>query len=533
MSDASRDQYALRIQNLSKTFPGQRALDDVDFELEAGEVHALVGQNGSGKSTLIKIMAGFHDADPGATFEANGEPFELSGPESSTRAGIRFVHQDLALVPTLDTLDNLALGRGYFRSSTGTISWRREAQAARELLADLGYAFNLRVPVARLVAAERTGIAIARALQGWEGGAHVLFLDEPTAALPAGEVQRLFEVVAMVKQRGVAVVYVSHHFSEVFAICDRVTVLRDGRKITTRRVQDLDESALIELTVGRSIQRMDRREHELDARGDVILDVKGLKGKVLQGIDFSIRSGEIVGFAGVNGSGREEVAELVLGSVPRAGEVSVDRKRVESGQPADAMACGMSLVPANRLAEGILADMTLRENMTIGSLSRHIGPAGLNRREERRDVRTWLDKLEVQPARSEARISRLSGGNQQKVVLARALRREPRLLLLDEPTQGVDVGAKASIHKIVDEVAESGACVLVASTEAEELIRLCHRIVVLAAGRIRTILDAAQTSADELTELVLGNAVAALVNPPTGSETLDSSDGKVYGEGVV
>jgi ribose transport system ATP-binding protein len=509
MTDANETPLALRIENLSKTFPGQRALDSVDFELVPGEVHALIGQNGSGKSTLIKVLAGFHEADPGATVEVGGEPLVLGSADATLKAGIRFVHQDLALAPSLDTLDNLALGRGFYTSVAGTISWRKEARAARELLAELGYSFNLRVPVSRLAAAERTGIAIARALQGWEGGAHVLFLDEPTATLPAGEAERLFEVVRMVKARGVAVGYVSHHFSEVFALCDRVTVLRDGRKIATRNVSEIDEPALIELTVGRAIQRLDRREHETAPRDDVVLNVEGLSGRVLSGIDFSIHAGEILGFAGVTGSGREEVAGLVFGSLQRGGEVALDGKPIPPGQPAVANARGVTLVPSNRLTHGILPDMTLRENMTLGSLSRFINVAGLHPRAEREDVREWLTKLDVQPPRSEARIARLSGGNQQKVVIARALQRDPRLLLLEEPTQGVDVGAKASIHKIVDEVAESGACVLISSTESEELIRLCHRIVVLTGGQIRTVLDASKTNADELTELVLGTATAA------------------------
>lgn len=509
MSDANATEDALRIENLSKTFPGQQALDGVDFDLKAGEVHALVGQNGSGKSTLIKVLAGYHPPDPGVRVYVKGEPLELNGAEATLEAGIRFVHQDLALVPTLNTLDNLALGRGYKRGAAGTISWRREAKAARELLGELGYDFNLRVPVSRLAAAERTGIAIARALEGWEGGAHVLFLDEPTATLPAGEAQRLFEVITMVKQRGVAVGYVSHHFSEVFALCDRVTVLRDGRKVATRNVSELDESQLTELTVGRAIQRMDRRQTEVVTRDDVVLEARGLGGRVLQDVEFSVHAGEIVGFAGVTGSGREEIAELLFGAVPRAGEVVVDGEPVPPDTPTRAMARGMSLVPTNRLAQGILADMTLRENMTVGSLDRHITIAGLNRRGERKDVAEWLGRLEVQPPRPEARIARLSGGNQQKVVIARALRRDPRVLLLDEPTQGVDVGAKASIHKIIDEFASSGACVLVASTESEELIRLCNRIVVLAGGRISKIVDASAIDADALTEMVLGGATTA------------------------
>jgi ribose transport system ATP-binding protein len=504
MVDASPDTPALRIRQLSKTFPGQRALIDVDFELAAAEVHALVGQNGSGKSTMIKVLAGYHEPDPGATVEVAGQPLALGDAAATLAAGLRFVHQDLALVPTLDTLDNLALGRGYVRNGAGTISWRREAGAARELLRELGYDFNLRRPVSHLSAAERTGIAIARALQGWEGTAHVLFLDEPTATLPAGEAHRLFEVINMVKQRGVAVGFVSHHFTEVFAICDRVTVLRDGRIVGTRQVADIDEPHLIELTVGRAVQRLDRRDHEAAPRDDVVLRVSGLAGRVLQGIDFEVHSGEIVGVAGVTGSGREEVPQLVFGVSDRQGDVTVDAKSVRSGRPAESMARGMALVPSNRLTQGVLADMNLRENMTLGSLGRYIGPMGLRRGAERADVGEWLERLEVQPPRSEARLAKLSGGNQQKIVIGRALRLEPRVLVLDEPTQGVDVGAKAAIHKIIDEVAESGASVLVASTESEELVRLCHRIIVLTNGRIRTIRKASEITADELTELALG-----------------------------
>ncbi len=474
-----------------------------------GEVHALIGQNGSGKSTLIKVLAGFHEADPGAIIEVDGEPLELGSAEATLEAGVRFVHQDLALSRpwTHSTISPWAAGTTPRPRARSPGARRRATRASYS--AELGYSFDLRKPVSHLAAAERTGIAIARALQGWEGGARVLFLDEPTATLPAGEAERLFEVVRMVKSRGVAVGYVSHHFSEVFALCDRVTVLRDGRKIGTRTVSEIDEPALIELTVGRAIQRLDRREHDTAPRKDVVLNVEGLTGRVLTGIDFAIHAGEIVGFAGVTGSGREEVAELIFGSAKRGGEVTLDGESVPPDQPATAVSRGMSLVPANRLANGILPDMTLRENMTLGSLSRYITVAGLHPNAEREDVREWLGKLEVQPPRPESRIARLSGGNQQKVVIARALKCDPRVLLLDEPTQGVDVGAKASIHKIVDEVAESGACVLVSSSESEELIRLCHRIVVLANGHIRTVLEASKTHADELTELVLGTATVA------------------------
>jgi ribose transport system ATP-binding protein len=510
MTGSGSSTPVLAVSHLSKTFPGQAALTAVDFDVVPGEVRALVGQNGSGKSTLIKILAGYHAPDAGSEVTVAGYPLTFSDPRAAMAAGLRFVHQDLALIPALDTLDNVALGRGYERARGGTISWRREAESARVLLHEFGYDFDLRAPVSKLTASERTGIAIVRALQGWEGQAHVLFLDEPTAALPASEVQRLFEVIRMVQRRGVAVVYISHHFSEVFEIGDRVTVLRDGRVVTTRAVTDLDEPELIELTVGRAIRRADVRKRGVRTPGDTVaLRVRGLTGRLLRGIDLDVHTGEVVGVAGITGSGREELASLVFGAAQRGGGVEVNGYAVKPGRPDRSVARGMVFVPADRLVSGILADMSVRENLTIGSLLRYMSRLGLRIRAEIADAETWLERLQVVPRRSEAIIARLSGGNQQKVMLGRALRLEPRVLVLDGPTQGVDVGAKAAIHDIIDGVANRGAAVLVASTESAELVRLCDRVLVLAAGRVQTVCIGAETSPEELEELTMGGALAA------------------------
>jgi ribose transport system ATP-binding protein len=503
---------ALRVRGMSKTFPGQRALSDVDFDLRPDEIHALVGQNGSGKSTFMKILAGFHEPDPGGACEVDGHQLAFSDPQDTLASGLRFVHQDLALIPALDALDNLALGRGYERRRGGTISWRREAAAARTLLADLGYDFDLRAPVGRLTAAERTGIAIARALQGWEGGAKVLVLDEPTASLPAGEVERLHDVIRTIRGR-VAVIYISHHFTEVFAICDRVTVLRDGRVIGTHDVAEIDEDHLIQLTIGRRIQRLEARVRVSGARSGVALAVQGLTGKVLKAVDLEIRDGEVLGVAGLTGSGREEIAGLVFGADDRVGTVSLAGKVVPGGNPARSMRAGMALVPAERAAIGLLAGMTLQENITLSSLDPYMSRAGLSKRREREDTVSLLNRFEVVPPDPEALIAKLSGGNQQKVLIGRAMRLAPRLLILDEPTQGVDVGAKAAIHGLIDQAAADGASVLVASTESEELVRLCDRIIVLRGGRVRTVVSAAETTPDELTELTLGGAITGEPRP--------------------
>jgi ribose transport system ATP-binding protein len=397
-ADASptSDIPALSVRGLTKTFPGQRALDDVDFEVVAGEVHALVGQNGSGKSTLIKTLAGYHVPDDGIV-DVAGTRLDLGNPHASAVAGLRFVHQDLALVPLLDAVDNLALGRGYQRNAVGSIRWRRERAAAREVLSDLGYDFDLRTPVGKLRAAERTAVAVARALQDYGAPPRVLVLDEPTASLPAAEVAQLYEVIRAVTRRGVAVVYISHHFNEVFAISDSVTVLRDGRIVATRTTASLDEDELIDLTIGRELRRRDTRPSAQKPDREVVLSVRGLGGGVVDGIDFEVHAGEVVGVAGVTGSGREEVAPLVFGARQRDGEVAMDGITLPAGRPDLSLRRGMALVPAERLANAALVDRTLTENTTLGHLRPYATPAGLNRRAERADVLEWLDRLEVMP----------------------------------------------------------------------------------------------------------------------------------------
>lgn len=496
----------LEIGGLSKTFPGQKALDRVHFELQPDEIHALVGQNGSGKSTFIKILAGYHDPDPGAEATIDGQTFRLGDSVAAFDAGLRFVHQDLGLAPTLGTLDNLALGRGYLRGPTGTISWRREARAARQLLGSLGYDFDIGVPVAGLAAAERTGIAIARALQGWEEQARILVLDEPTASLPAAEVDRLFEVLRMVHRQGVALIYVSHHFGEVFEISGRITVLRDGAVVSTEVTSEIDESHLIELTIGRAIISLEAKleaapstEH---AEQPPALRVRSLGGETIRSLDLDVAPGEIVGFAGVTGSGREEVAGLIFGGDARSGQVFIEGVEVQSRRPDLSMRSGMAFVPADRLANAAFLDMTLRENTTISHLAPFCGLMGMDRAAERTEAEVWLHKLEVMPPKPEAVIATLSGGNQQKVIMARALRLEPRALILDSPTQGVDVGSKASIHAFIREAAALGAAVIIASPESEELSLLCDRIIVLSGGEVRAIRPR-NTSADELTDLTL------------------------------
>lgn len=479
---------ALRIEHLSKTFPGQRALDDVTVEVAASEVHALVGQNGSGKSTIIKILAGYHQPDPGGSAWVDGAALTLGDGPAAAGAGIRFVHQDLGLVGTVSTVENLALTIGYRTGLGRRINWRRERAAASAALAALGAPdIDVRAPVASLPAAQRTIVAIARALIGWEDGARLLVLDEPTATLPNDDVRRLFDVIHRLKDRGVAILYVSHHLDEVFELANRVTVLRDGRKVGTVEVSRLDHDALVELIVGHHVEQATSSE---GIAGRAALSVRGLRGGTVKGVDFDVHEGEIVGLAGITGSGREDVIGLITGQRPRDdGRVLIADDEVANYQPRSAMNAGAAFVPSDRAVRGAVGTMSVRENLTLTDLSRHVQGGRLRRNREIAEAVDWIQRLSIKTTSSEALITSLSGGNQQKVMFGKALRLTPRVLLLDEPTQGIDVGAKEQIHRLVDAAAAiEGVATLVASTDTDELVRLCHRVLVLVDGRITATL---------------------------------------------
>ncbi|MFI0447416.1 sugar ABC transporter ATP-binding protein [Actinomadura sp. 6N118] len=499
---------ALRVKGLSKSFPGQRALADVDLDIAPGEIRGLVGQNGSGKSTLIKVLAGYHAPDPGATVEVAGTALPLGAPGAGDAAGLRFVHQDLGLVPTLDTVDNLALGRGYETGPTGLVRWRRERAAARSALERLGYHFSVRRPLGELSVSERTAVAVARALSRHATPPRVLVLDEPTANLPDTEVERLFSLVRSVRDSGVAVLFVSHHLDEVFGLCDTVSVLRDGRHVATVPVSGLEENALVELMIGRRLEQYDAPAAVPGTAGEVVVTVSELTGAVLAGVSFEMRAGEVVGIAGITGSGREEITSAIFGGVPRGGTVTVAGTALPPSRPDLSMAAGIGLVPAERHANAAFLEHSLRENVSIadhGPFRRH---GLLSRGRERSDVAAWLERLDVRPPGTERRLAALSGGNQQKVVLARWLRRTPRVLLLDEPTQGVDVGAKEEIHALVDRAAAGGAAVVVASSDDTELARLCGRVIVLLGGRAAEELHRPDLDAGRITALTVRKASA-------------------------
>jgi ribose transport system ATP-binding protein len=494
---------ALSVRDASKVFGGQVALDHVSIEVAPGEIRALVGQNGCGKSTLIKILAGYHVPEPGISVEVDGLALGSGDPNASAEVGLRFVHQDLGLVADLDVVDNIALGKGYLTGVTQTIKWRQERKDARDALAALGYDIDVRTLVGRLRMSERTAVAIARAMSDTRSAPKVLILDEPTANLPVAEAMRLYALVRRVASSGVAVLFVSHHFDEVFEMADSVTVLRDGKLVLTRSVEGLTEDALIALVIGRQLEEFERHGGTR-VHGEPVLVVENLSGASLLEANFTLHAGEVVGIAGLTGSGREEIAPMVFGGHGHRGRISVGGEELPEQRPDISMEHGLALVPAERHANAAFMMQSLRENVTIVDPERHWKLGFLRGRQERTDVTGWLERMDVRPPKPEFTMSQLSGGNQQKVVITRWLRQEPRVLILDEPTQGVDVGSKADIHRLVDEAAAQGAAVLVVSTDHEELVRVCDRVLIMRRGRVAEEISGAQLNNDRITAATIG-----------------------------
>ena len=506
---------ALEIENLRKTFGGSVALQGVDVTIGPAEVHALVGQNGSGKSTLVKILAGFHQPDSG-TARIYGRPLPLGDATAAAAERIRFVHQDLGLVDGLDAVENVALGPGYTTGFAGRIAWKRQTAEVEQIVRRLGYGFDVRRPVGELTASERVGVAIARAFFGWDqsDGQGLLVLDEPTASMPAPEVARLAAVIRGVRDSGTSVLYVSHRFEEVFALADRVTVFRDGLVVTSRPIEGLEHDELIELMLGRRLMH-EHYESTASSTAAPLLEVRRLESDTLTDFDVTVRPGEVVGIAGVTGSGREDVAPLLFGiRHPLAGEILLDGTPMRFDSPADAIAAGIGYVPPNRRQQGVIAGGTVRENMTLVDVSPFFRRGRMSRRAEIAEVTTWIDRLSVHPPRTEKPVLELSGGNQQKVIVAKWLRISPRLLVLEEPTQGVDVGSKADIHGHIRDAASQGMGVVLVSTDLEEMAHLCDRVVVIVAGRSVTEMSGAALDSERLHEAILGSLTRRGVDQP-------------------
>jgi ribose transport system ATP-binding protein len=479
---------ALRLRGVSKTFPGVRALIDVDLDVRRGSVHALLGHNGCGKSTLVKTLAGFHDPDGPCDAVVDGHELELGSPEAAERCGIRFVHQELGLIRELSVADNVAFAIGHGQTSRfGKINWRRQARVTQELLASFGIHLDPRAPLATATPVERAAVAIVRAIAGWERGRGLLVLDEPTAALPAREVDELFRLIREIRDSGTAVLLISHRLDEVMAICDHATVMRAGQVIWDGGTHDMsirEFATLIAGTGAPALEGAAQRARLADA--PEALEADGLTGRYLRDVTLSVRRGEIVGVAGLLGSGREELPYAVAGALGDAveGTVRVDGRPLAELTLRAARDAGVVLVPADRSREGIIGEFSVRENVTLASLADLRTRGTLFPSRERAFANRWLHAVNADAGVAERPITTLSGGNQQKAVLARWLAVAPKVLSLSEPTAGIDIGARAAIFAQLRKRAEEGLAVLMSSSDAEDLIAVCDRVVVLRDGSI-------------------------------------------------
>jgi ribose transport system ATP-binding protein len=495
---------ALRIEHLSKTFPGTKALDDVSFDIQAGQIHALVGGNGSGKSTLIKILAGVYHGDPGGVITVGDVAIDAdhTTPAKARALGLHFVHQNPAVFPDLSVAENMVIGHGFNTTLIGSIRWRSLRRQTQALLDRFQINVDPGSLVRSLRPAERAMVAIARALQDQEGQhTGVLVLDEPTASLPRAEVVRLMGALNRFAAAGQTILFVSHRLDEVIDTAAQATVLRDGRLAGTLVGDEITEDRLIELIAGRSLDRMYPAMPPVES-DEVALEARGLVGGPLRGVDFQLQRGEVLGVAGLLGSGRSELLKMIFGAYPlRSGTLLVDGRPVRFRDIGDALAAGIAYVPEDRTSEAAFLDQTVSDNVVASSVGRYWRALRLRNRAIDVDSRAIISRFFIRARSEHQKMGTLSGGNQQKVVLARWLSRNPRILLLDEPTQGVDVNARAEIYSLISKAVGEGCSVLLVTSDFEELSRVADRAIVLRGGRVAAELRGTDVEAVRLTEL--------------------------------
>ena len=481
-ADGATHAHALPIalRGVSKSFAGIKVVTQVSFDIRPGEVHALMGENGAGKSTMIKIMAGLHQADEGEIL-INGQPVRFASPKDAHGAGIATVHQELLLFPELTVAENIFLGQTP-KTGLGTIDWQVMRARARELLDSLDSGdLDIDQKVASLSVGNRQRIEIARALAQ---DARVLIMDEPTAALAEADVQRLMAIVRSLRARGVAIVYVSHRMPEIFALADRVTVLRDGNHVATKNVSEVDEPQLVSMMVGRAIDRLYPAKQGVD--GEVILELRDVSYRgVIRGISLKLKRGEILGLAGLVGSGRTETALTVFGITPAtSGQIVIDGKPEHISSPEAARDLGIAYVPEDRGQQGLIRAQTIEDNIALANLKRLMRGFMVDAAKVTAEARKAIERFGIRARGPQQLVRQLSGGNQQKVVLGKWLATNPRILIMDEPTRGIDVGAKAEIHQLMRKLAGEGMAILMISSELPEVLGMSDRVLVMNSGRI-------------------------------------------------
>jgi rhamnose transport system ATP-binding protein len=490
----------LEANSISKSFAGVKALKSVSFDLRAGEVHAVIGENGAGKSTLIKIITGAVTADAG-TLKVHGELVPHMDPRVSKALGIAAIYQQPSLFPDLTVAENIALaleGRHAWR----ILDWKSRSRRAAELLHRAGASLDPEHLVATLGMPEQQLVEIAKAIGA---DARIVIMDEPTASLTEREVNSLFQVIARLRAEGVGVIYISHRLEEIAAVADRVTVLRDGESIATKRMDEVDRAELIRMMVGRELASIFPKREII--AGEIVLELRNVSNAVVQNVSLTVRKGEILGIAGLVGSGRTQLAETIFGLTPAAsGEILLRGERVAIATPEAAIRRGIGYVPEDRPRHGAILEMSVAANTSLASLKKVAHRGLIDARKERKLAEHFVDRLRIKTPSVEMETGALSGGNQQKVALARWLAIDPSILILDEPTQGVDVGSKSEIHSLMADLAQQGLAIVMISSELPELLGMSDRIAVMHAGTIRGTLDRKDATQQAILSLALGHA---------------------------
>ena len=486
--------YILTLKNITKEFPGVKALDDVTINIERGTIHGLVGENGAGKSTLIKVLAGIYQPNEGEII-LDGKPCRFNSPIEARRAGISVVHQEIKLAEPLSVAENMFLGNVQLKN--GLVDWKGMRRRAREIVEDLGMDIDINAQVSSLTVAKKQIVEIMHAINN---NSRILIMDEPSAVLTDRELEVMFRIVKQLRDEGITIIYISHRLDEIFGLCSNVSVLRDGCHIDTIPVASVDRQGLINMMVGREMGQ--EYPKEVGNVGGTILEVKNLSRGILQDISFEVKSGEVFGISGLVGAGRTELARAILGiDKPESGEVYVRGKKVHYRTFADAIRDGLGLIPEDRKLQGLIQIMSVKRNTTLVNMKRVLRAGVISSSLEEKLSKEYADKLHVVTPSMETEVQYLSGGNQQKVVIAKWLFQNSEILFLDEPTRGIDVGAKAEIYRLINRMAKEGKTIIMISSEMPELLGMCDRIMVMYEGHKMGELNAAEATQEKIMAL--------------------------------
>ncbi len=492
----------LEMRDVSKTFPGVRALNKVDLAVRLGEVHALAGENGAGKSTLMKIMTGAYKADPGGSILIDGQPVEIAGPVHARALGISIIYQELSMVENLTVAENIFLAREPLRP-TGFIDKPRMHREAAAVLARLHVGISPATPVARLSIGQKQMIEIAKAISYQS---RIIIMDEPTASLSHHEAVTLIGLIRKLRDQGIGIVYITHRLDEIFEIADRVTILRDGSTVDSLPIAAVTRDILVRKMVDRDLSQL-YAVHESYATTDDLIRVEGLTLKHpsphqarVRDIDFTLHKGEVLGFFGLIGAGRTEIMEMIFGMRPCTGRISIEGQAVTITQPADAIRHGIGFVTEDRKAQGLILGMTVRENFSLTHLEAYSPWFFVSRARETERCRAFVRLLGIKTPSTEQRVINLSGGNQQKIVIAKWVARSPRILIVDEPTRGIDIGAKAEVHALLARLARDGMGIIVISSDLPEVLAVSDRVIVVKDGRRSRVFDRADASQETIME---------------------------------